>query len=205
MSSAAEQAEVIDKYLREELAANRLVRIHDADAGLIHCSQFGVIPKWNRPNKWRLIVDLSSPEGHSVNDGISRDLSSLSYMSVDDVVAGIIQRGRGTLLVKMDIRQAYRKVPIHPSDRPFLGMQWQGATFVDAALPFGLRSAPLIFSASADVLQWAMEKMGIEWVAHYIDDFITMGAPGSKECALNLVIMHAACDRMGLPVEPEKR
>ena len=130
MSSATEQAEVIDKYLREELAANRVVRIQDADAGLIHCSPFGVIPKRNRPNKWRLIVDLSSPEGHSVNDGISRDLSSLSYVSVDDVVAGIVQWGRGTLLAKMDIRQAYRNVPIHPSDRPFLGMQWQGATFV---------------------------------------------------------------------------
>ena len=204
MSSAAEQVEVIDKYLREELAANRVVRIQDADAGLIHCSPFGVIPKRNRPNKWRLIVDLFSPEGHSVNDGISRDLSSLFYVSVDDVVAGIVQRGRGTLLAKMDIHQAYRNVPIHLSDRPFLGMQWQGATFVDAALPFGLRSAPLIFSAIADVLQWAMEKTGIEWVAHYIDDFITMGAPGSNECAMNSATMHAACDRMGLPVEPEK-
>ena len=49
-----------------------------------------------------------------------------------------------------------------------------------------------------------MEKMGIEWVAHYIDDFITMGAPGSNECAMNSATMHAACDRMGMPVEPEK-
>ena len=46
--------------------------------------------------------------------------------------------------------------------------------------------------------------MGIEWVAHYIDDFITMGAPGSTECAKNATLMHAACDQMGLPVEPEK-
>ena len=68
MSSAAEQAEVVDIYLREELAANRVVRIQDADTGLIYCSPFGVIPKRNRPNKWRLIVDLSSPEGHSVNE-----------------------------------------------------------------------------------------------------------------------------------------
>ena len=49
MFSAEEQAEaeaeVIDKYLWEELAANWVVRIRDADAGLIHCSPFGVIPK----------------------------------------------------------------------------------------------------------------------------------------------------------------
>ena len=96
-----------------------------------------------------------------MNDGISRELTSQSYMSVDNVVAGIVQRGRFTLLAKMDICQVYRNIPIHTSDRPFLGMQWQRATFVDAALPFGLRSASLIFSAIADVLQWAMEKMGI--------------------------------------------
>lgn len=62
---------------------------------------------------------------------------------------------------------------------------------MDAALPFGLRSATLIFSTIADVLQWTMEKMGIEWVVHYIDDFITMGASGSNECAMNLATMHA--------------
>ena len=135
MSSTAEQAEVVDKYLQGELAANRVIRIRDVDMGLIHLSPFRVIPKRNRPNKWRLIVDLSSREGHSVNDGISKDLSSLSYVSVDDVVAGIVQRGRGTLLAKMDIRQAYRNVPIHPTDRPLLGMQLKGAIFVDAALP----------------------------------------------------------------------
>ena len=33
-------------------------------------SPFGVIPKGHTPGKWRLIVDLSSPKGGSVNDGI---------------------------------------------------------------------------------------------------------------------------------------
>ena len=85
---------------------------------------------------------------------MGNDLASLSYVSVDEVVAGIIQRWR---VAKMDIRQAYRNVPIHQSDRPLLGMLWQGETFADATLPFGLRSAPLIFSAIADALwsRWA--------------------------------------------------
>ena len=37
----------------------------------IHTSAIGAIPKKNKPEKWRLIVDLSSPTDHSVNDGIS--------------------------------------------------------------------------------------------------------------------------------------
>ena len=144
MSSAAEQPEVVKKYLLEELSANRIVCVNKSDTDLI---PFGVIPKRSRLNKWRLIVGPSSPDGHSVNDGIGKDLSSLSYVSVEDVVAGTIQRGRGTLLAKMDIRQAYRNAPIHPHDRLLLGMQWQGVTFADATVPSGLRSVPLIYVA----------------------------------------------------------
>ena len=48
---------------------------------------------------------------------------------------------------KLDIKLAYRLVPVHPQDRYLLGV---GAYYVDAALPFGLRSAPKIFTAVAD-------------------------------------------------------
>ena len=33
---------------------------------------FGVVPKNNQPGKWHLILDLSSPDGHSVNDSIPK-------------------------------------------------------------------------------------------------------------------------------------
>jgi len=36
--------------------------------------------------KWWLILDLTSPEGGSVNDGINRECCSLCYLSVDEVV-----------------------------------------------------------------------------------------------------------------------
>ena len=39
----------------------------------LQISSFGVIPKKGQPGKWRRIVDLSSPWGASVNDGISAD------------------------------------------------------------------------------------------------------------------------------------
>ena len=108
--SASEQPAVVDKYLEAELKAGRIIEVQASDRNMVHCSPFGVIPKRNRPDKWRLIVDLSAPEGHSVNDGIDKELASLSYVSVDDVVAGIVQYGQGTLLAKMDIRQAYRNI-----------------------------------------------------------------------------------------------
>ena len=56
----------------------------------------------NKPGKWRLIVDLSSPQGASVNDGIDADRSSLSYASLDHLAALVVAAGRGSFLVKAD-------------------------------------------------------------------------------------------------------
>ena len=148
-----------------------------------------MIPKKNRANKWQLILDLSTPEGRSVNNGIQKELTSLTYVSVDDVVSEIVKRGRGTLIAKMDVKWAYRNIPVHPQDRHLLGMHWKGEIFVDMVLPFVLRSAPLLFTAVADALQWVMENKGVTWLDHYIDDFFMLGNPDSHECSKNVSIM----------------
>ena len=80
-----------------------------------------VIPK-GKSGKWRLIIDLSSPVGRSVNDGIDPEWCSMKYISVDDAAEAIRQMGRGAFLAKVDIKQAYRMVPVHRDDRPLLGM-----------------------------------------------------------------------------------
>lgn len=198
--------EVVSEYLHQELLQQRIVKLSEEEANSIgvHCSPIGVIPKKHKPGKWRLIVDLSSPEGASVNDGVSKDMCSLSYTSVDIIAEKVVSLGQGTLLGKMDIKQAYRMVPVHPDDRFLLGMKWQGAVYVDKVLPFGLRSAPLIFTAVADALQWMMECNGVTYVDHYIDDYITVGRPNSDECARNLRSMHETCSKSGVPVEEDK-
>ena len=101
-----------------------------------------------------MIVDLSLPKGFSINDGISPELSSLSYVSLDHLASLVTSVGRGALLVKADIKEAYRMVPIHPNDQHLLGIWWEDSVYIDRMLPFGLRSAPKIFSAIADTLQW---------------------------------------------------
>lgn len=98
-------------------------------------------------------MDLSSPLERSVNDYIDPSLCSLSYASVDDAAAFVLKVGRGALLAKLDIKSAYRNIPIHPGDRHLLGMRWRDRVFVDTCLPFGLRSALKIFNATADGLQ----------------------------------------------------
>ena len=131
----------------------------------MHINPFGVIPKGHQSGKWRLIVYLSPPDGASVNDGI------------DQIVQGILRLGGGSemaKMAKMDVRSAYRIVPVHPEDRCLLGMRWDG---FDAMLLFGLRSAPKVFNAIADALEWILKSSGGRHLWHYLDDFITLGSP----------------------------
>ena len=127
MLSALQFSHIISKYLDTELALNRVVTLVDLDALSIQFSPFGVIPNFQRENEWRLILDLSSPADHSVNDGIDATLSSLQYSSVDHAVVMVRTIGCGALLAKLDIKSAYCNIPVHPDDRWLLGMKWQGS------------------------------------------------------------------------------
>ena len=168
LQSAYEHPQIIRDYLARE---ERLGRIHClspqelSTLPQLQVNPFGVNPK-RRPNKWCLIVDLSSPLGKSINDAIDRDLSSITYRSIDNAVSFIQALGLGCLLAKLDLREAYRAVPIHPLDCPLLGMQWEGVTYVDGALPFGLCSMPKIFSALADGLMWILHSRRVTSALH---------------------------------------
>ena len=143
---------------------------------------------------------MSSPEGGSVNDGISSNWCSLSYASIDDAAKLVVAVGRGALLAKLDIESAYRIVPVHPNDRHLLGMRWKGTIYVDKALPFGLCSAPKLFTAVADALAWMMQGCGACKVIHYLDDFLFVGKPVSSLCAEALQAALRLCRRLGVPV-----
>ena len=80
-------------------------------------------------------------------------------------------------------------------------MKWQGQVY---ALPFGLWSAPKIFNALADALEWILRSHGVEHLWHYLDDFLTCGAPGSEECMRNLHTMVDICRDLGIPLAMEK-
>ena len=149
-------------------------------------------------------MDMSSPAGSSVNDGIEEALCSLTYVGVGDAVRGIVERGRGTQLAKVDIKSAYRNVPVHPDDRWLTGMLWMESLFVDAALPFGLRSAPKIFTALADAAEWIIQREGVEFIIHYLDDFLLMGHPDSDDCRVALEKLLGVFRRLGFPVAPDK-
>ncbi len=205
MYNTAKLSLAVNEYLREELEAKRVWRVEgEAQKSRVILSPLGLIPKKGKPGKWRLIVNLSAPEGSSVNDGIDRRLARVRYTSVDDVVERVLKLGVGAEIAKADVSKAYRNVPVHPEDRWLLGMEWDGQVFVDGTLPFGLRSAPLLFTALGDAVEWVAKRKGASWLQHYIDDFVTVGRAGSGECAQSMEAFKEACAVLGMPLDAKK-
>ena len=209
MRSVLKHPQPIDQYVQGEIAAGPIVRLGDVDhdafqtptsASMLHISRIGVIPKPHQPGKWRLITDLSSPKGGSVNDGVSPGLCSVSYASVDDAVRCVMSLGKGALLAKFDIASAYRIIPVHPEDRRLLGVRWRGKLLADGALPFGLRSAPKLFTAVANALLWIIGRHGGSHAMHYLDDFLVLGPPNSSGCSRSLEISLELCRALGVPI-----
>ena len=97
MQSVKARPAIVQQFIDSELREGHMFRPFAPDEIQypVHISRFGVIEKKNQPGKFRLIVDLSYPPGMRVNDGISPELSSMSYTRVDDVVQGIWQSGAG--------------------------------------------------------------------------------------------------------------
>lgn len=153
---------------------------------------------------------MASHYGHVLPTGPERERWHRSRAVLALVHVSRRRRGSsgnvpGALLAKVDIESAYRLVPVHPTDRPLQAMEWGGAIYVDPMLPFGLRSAPKIFNALADGLEWCLQHHGIQNVAHCLDDFIVFGPPHSHECARDLERLEDICADLGIPLAQHKR
>ena len=142
---------------------------------------------------------MSHPEGRSVSDGISKALCSLHYVTIDDAITQVVELGQGCLLAKIDIKSAFRLLPVHPTDRHLLQMVWDDSVYT--CLPFGLRFAPKLFNIAANLLQWAMQQQGVTNIFH---DFLTLGCPSSPKCQNNLNIIKRTCNTLGILLTAEK-
>ena len=78
-----------------------------------------------------VIVDLSWPQGASVNAGIDKSsyltsIFELTFPTVDDITSELKSLGRGALLYKVDISRVFCHVKVDPGDYDLLGLYWKG-------------------------------------------------------------------------------
>ena len=116
----------------------------------------------------RPITDMSRPLNNSVNDYIS--CKSYRYNSSDDAIA--LMRP-DCFFATVDIKSAYRWVPVYPPHRTLQGSRWvfNGSYkfFTDNFLCFGLKNAPSIFHRISCALTRMMARKGCSNIVNYLD------------------------------------
>jgi hypothetical protein len=131
-------------------------------------SPLGIIPKSD--GGVRIIHDCSRPKGQAVNDYVSHTFK-FQYQSLDDAKKLI---NPNSYMAKVDLKSAYRSVPISSTSQKVTGFKWvlhgDVQYFYDTKLPFGSREAPGIFHRLSQAVRRMMARRGFEVVA-YLDDF----------------------------------
>ena len=73
--------------------------------------------------------------------------------------------------VSIDLKDAYRHVPIHPQSRLFLGFKYQNRNFIYKVLPFGLKDSPWVFSRVVASVIGHLRRLGVR-IFYYLDDWL---------------------------------
>ena len=199
LPTAKDAPEVLTMDLETQLAYNCVTRL-DAIPEWFISSPLGLVPKSN--GKWRRIYHLSHPHGKSVNCNIKEKYGALKYTNIDEAIELVIKIGRGAILIKKDLADAFRHILVAESDWWLLGFAWEGVYFVERFLSFGLRTLPYLFDLFAKGLNWILLKA--EWEAlHYLDNFLSVVEDNAQADRYEKCFS-ALCQKLGFNINKSK-
>lgn len=90
----------------------------------------------------------------------------------------------GSQMATLDLEDAYLLIPIDEQHRKYLRFQWRHTTYEYTALPFGLSTAPYIFTKIMRPVVSFFRQRGFQSVI-YLDDFLFLGS-SLEECQANV-------------------
>lgn len=156
--------------------------------------------------KKRLILDLSAPHSgphSSINSLIPKPPFSLFYATVDHAISLIKSAGQGAWLAKADITDAFKIMPVHPSQWHLQGAKWDAKCYFFVRLTFGCRSSPCLFNMLSEALCWILLNVTrLPFVLHLLDDFLLIDPPSQPPLSLHK--LKDLFNRIGVPLSREK-
>ena len=126
-----------------------------------------------------VIIDLSFPEGASVNDGIIKNFyqgknSAYQLPTALDLADLLLEAGVGAFMWKSDLTRAYRQLRIDPLDYPLLAIKHRGLYYLDVCPSFGCRASGGAQQRVSNTVTSLMSDRGHPTLA-YVDDFCGIG------------------------------
>ena len=182
------QSEIIDNEIQELLQKGVVVPVEDT----ADCFVSNIFLRPKPGNKFRMIIDLSD-----LNEFISKN-----HFKMDHLEVATQMLFPGAWLASIDLKEAYYAIPIAEEDQKFLCFQWKERYFKFKCMPFGLSSAPWIFTKTLKPIFSKFHDAGFEGFG-YIDDSFIIGE-SKEECALAISYLTDLFVRLGFRINVEK-
>ena len=184
-----------DPQLRQvlQLAVGDMVEksaIEIAPSGRGFYSRIFLVPKTS--GKWRPIIDLSVLNQH---------IHCPSFvMETPQIVMESLRTG--LWLTSLDLKDAYFHVPIHQDHRKYLRFCHQGTAWQFKSLPFGICTAPWLFTKIVSQVQKYAHLYGVRLHVYLDDWLITCGS--RQESREHTTWLLHLIQRLGWVVNMEK-
>ena len=154
----------------------------------------------------RVILNMSAPEGMSVNDGIDASEFPTEMSSTTKWLAVLNKAGKGCLMTKADWADAYKHIWVRAADRVLQWFSWLGMFFVELCLVFGTASSPGLYDRFAKVvldLALAVSKFPREMVCQYLDDVCAAAPAGSAALGRFREAYQQVAEQLGVKLASE--
>ena len=153
-------------------------------------------------DKIRPVLNLSYPKDKSFNDNVDKEaVPKVRMSSAKQFGQSVLQAGTGSLMSKMDLKDAYKHVPAKVQDFRLQGMQFLGAFFVDTQQIFGASTAVANFDNLADtVVTITLTKCSMPkgLVHRTLDDTACVAPVGSGLCEQFTKTYKETCQELGV-------
>ena len=204
-TSVLQNHHIVKEKIQHELAQGRIAGpFSQPPFPNFKCSPLALREK-STPGKYRLLHNLSYPyDLTSVNSNIPRTQSTVQYQSIHDAIALIQHHSPAAYMTKTDIADAFRIIPVHPSQYHLLGFTFEGSYYYEKMLSMGAATSCRIFEDFSDALIWILnEKYNIKSIVKVLDDFLFIHHSQSQ-CQHYLQTFLDLASYLGVPIAHHK-
>jgi len=153
--SSTEELQTIQTEINTLLQKQAIVQVQPQPDQFV--SKIFVVPK--RTGGKRVIIDLRE---------LNLFIKKIKFRMENHILIQEILN-KNDYMTSIDLTDAYLMIPIHPEHRKYLCFQWQNIRYQYTCLPFGLTSAPRIFTKVLKIPMAYARRRGITCTS-YIDD-----------------------------------
>jgi hypothetical protein len=152
-------------------------------------------------------MDMTFPPGCAPNEGIIRtsymgEPSKLKLPSPRHLAKMIIENGKDCYLSCVDLRNAYKQIPLEPQDWIYTGLEFDGKYYIENSIPFGAPHSAGIMHNTLMAVLFILYELGVQCIA-YIDDEASVN-PVYQSAIVDFVITLVLYKILGLEIAANK-